>query len=607
LKIIKYIGGPMNKKFKSLALTLALGLTLGACSGQTATVDKTSTEGSVETSTGISGEFEGKAKGYAGDILAKVTLEDGEITKIETGEEETETIGHVAIGKLTDEIVAKNSLDVESVSGATVSSTAFLKAIKATLDSAGLKPEDLKASESSTEALDLDQETQVVVVGAGGAGLTSAIKLAQEGIDVLVLEKAEIPGGNTSRASAGMNAAETHYQKEQGVEDTVEQFVEDTMKGGKKLNNKDLVEKMAKDSSKAIDWLDSIDAPLKELKFSGGATNMRTHAALTDDGKSRPVGSYLIEKLTAKADELGIKTIYGAKVDKIIMEDGKAAGVEAETKDGKLTVNADAVIVATGGFGGSMDRVKEYRPDLDGYVSTNVSSVTGDAIDFLSEAGANFIDMDQIQIHPTVMQSDGSLISEGLRGEGAILVNQDGKRFINELETRDKVSAAELDQEKPGSWLIVDQKMMDDSTTIKSYLDKGFLQKADDVKALAEIIGADEEVLKETLENWTSYVKNNKDDEFDRQGLDTVKSDLSSAPYYVVNVAPGIHHTMGGVEVNTNSEVLDKEHSPIAGLYAAGEVTGGIHGGNRLGGNAVTDIVVFGLNAAENAKAFIEQ
>lgn len=598
----------MNKKFKSLALGLALLLTLGACSGQTKTVDNTSTEGSQVETTSQSGEFEGKADGYAGEILAKVKLEDGKIKEIETEENETDTIGHIAIEKLTDEIVEKNSLDVEIVSGATVSSTAFLEAIKAALDSAGLKPEDLQANETADEeALDLDQEAQVVVVGAGGAGLTSAIKLAQEGVDVLVLEKAEIPGGNTSRASAGMNAAETHYQEEQGVEDSVDQFVEDTMKGGKELNNKELVEKMAKDSSKAIDWLDSIDAPLKELKFSGGATNMRTHAALTEDGKSRPVGSYLIEKLTAKADELGIKTIYGAQVDKILMEEGKAAGVEAETKDGKLTVKADTVIVATGGFGGSMDRVKEYRSDLDGYVSTNVSSVTGDAIDFLGEVDANFIDMDQIQIHPTVMQTDGSLISEGLRGEGAILVNQDGKRFINELETRDKVSAAELDQDKPGSWLIVDQKMMDDSTTIQSYLDKGFLEKADDVKALAEIIGADEKTLQETLENWTSYVKANKDDEFDRQGLDTVKSDLSSTPYYIVNVAPGIHHTMGGVEVNTNSEVLDKDHSPIAGLYAAGEVTGGIHGGNRLGGNAVTDIVVFGLNAAENAKAFIEQ
>lgn len=598
----------MNKKFKTFALTLALATILGACSNNTTTLDKTSTEGSMaETSTGVSGDFEGKAEGYAGDIVTKVTLEDGKIVKIDTEEEETETVGHIAIENLTDEIVEKNSLDVEEVSGATVSSTAFLTSLKAALDEAGLKPEDLEASGSSEEDIELEQETQVVVVGAGGAGLTSAIKLAQEGVDVLVLEKAEIPGGNTSYASAGMNATETHYQKEQGVEDSVEQFVEDTMKGGKERNNKELVEKLAKDSSKAIDWLDSIDAPLKELKFTGGATNMRTHAALTDDGKSRPVGSYLIEKLTKKAEDLDIKTIYGAKVDKILMEDGKASGVEAETEKGKLTVKADAVIVTTGGFGGSMDRVKEYRQDLDGYVSTNASSVTGDAIDFLSDVGANFIDMDQIQIHPTVMQTDGSLISEGLRGEGAILVNQDGKRFINELETRDKVSAAELEQETPGAWLIVDQKMMDESTTVKSYLDKGFLEKADDIKALAEIIGADENTLKETIENWTGYVKNNKDDEFDRQGLDTVKSDLSSLPYYVVNVSPGIHHTMGGVEVNTNSEVLDKEHSPIVGLYAAGEVTGGIHGANRLGGNAITDITVFGLNAAENAKTFIEQ
>lgn len=605
----------MNNKIKGLLLTLAMAISISACSPQTASVEKKAeTEGTTVSSenlenekAGVSGEFSGQAKGYQGDVKTTVTLEDGKITKIETEEEETDTIGHAAIEKLTEEIIAKNSLDIESVTGATVSSQAFVTAITAALDSAGLKAEDLVANDVSEEKTDLEQETQVVVVGAGGAGLTSAIQLTQDGVDVIVLEKAELAGGNTSRASAGMNAAATHVQEEQGVEDSVEQFVKDTMEGGKNLNNPELVQKLAEDSSEAIDWLDSIDAPLTELKFSGGATNKRTHAAVTKEGKSTAVGSYLVDKLSAKAKELEIKTIYGAEVNKILEEEGKVVGVEAKTKDGTLKVKSEAVIIATGGFGGNMDKVKEYRQDLDGYVSTNVATVTGDAIDFLSEIGASFIDMDQIQIHPTVMQTDGSLISEGLRGEGAILVNQDGKRFINELETRDVVSAAELKQDKPGAWLIVDQKMMDESATVQSYLSKGFLQEASDYASLAEITGADEATLKETLENWSSYVNNQNDEEFARQGLDSVKSDLSVFPLYTVNVAPGIHHTMGGVEINTNSEVLDTQKSPIAGLYAAGEVTGGVHGANRLGGNAVTDIVVFGRNAATNAKLYIEQ
>ena len=238
--------------------------------------------------------------------------------------------------------------------------------------------------------------------------------------------------------------------------------------------------------------------------------------------------------------------------------------------------------------------VVKYNKDLEGYVSTNAKSIEGDAVEFLEEVGANFIDMDQIQIHPTVVQKDGSLISEGLRGEGAILVNQDGKRFVNELETSDFVSKEILSQKDPSAWLIIDQSMMDQSATIAKYFDKGLLTKCDDYKALADLIGTDEETIKETIEGWIETVKNNEDKEFGREGMDETSSDLSVAPYYAVQLSPGIHHTMGGVEVNTNSEVVGKDGNPIPGLYAAGEVTGGIHGANRLGGNAIADIVVFG-------------
>lgn len=603
----------MNK-YKSLAMALAMAIALSAC-GNTATKPKEETKEKVQEETKetenttdlgtLSGEFEGSAKGYGGDINVKVTMDKGVITAIDVDQKETGAVGGAGLERIKEEVIAKNTTDLDNISGATISSAAFLSAVKNAIKEAGANPEDLVAKESK-EDRQTEITTDTVVVGAGGAGLSAAIQMAQDGKKVTIVEKAGITGGNSSLASGGMNAAETKLQKEQGIPDTVETFVADTIKGGHEKNNKELVQKMAEESSEAVDWLEELGAPLKQLKFSGGQTEMRTHAPINDEGKSIPVGNYLVQKLTAKAKELGVEIIYDARVEKVLMKDGKAAGVEAVYKDGeKLTVNAGAVIVATGGFGSNQEMVEKYNPDLKGYVSTNAKSIEGDAVKFLEEVGANFIDMKEIQIHPTVVQKDGSLISEGLRGEGAILVNQDGKRFVNELETRDFVSKEILSQKDPSAWLIVDQSMFDQSATIAKYFDKGLLTKCDDYKALAELIGTDEETIKETIENWIETVKNNEDKEFGRKGMEETRSDLSVAPYYAVQISPGIHHTMGGVEVNTNSEVLDKDGNVIPGLYAAGEVTGGIHGANRLGGNAVTDIIVFGRNAAKHAEEYL--
>ena len=621
----------MNK-FKTIAMALALSLTLASCANENNTTETKDAETKVEETdqnktsqdsdkeelstndsedeaadySEISGTYEGVSEGYAGEVKAIVDLEDGTIKDIKTEETETSVVGSAAIDKLKDRVIGANSTDIDRVSGATVSSAAFLSAVNSALKSADIDPSKLAKNEVA-DTIEDSYQTQVVIVGAGGAGLTSAIELAQSGVDVIVVEKAGITGGNTSYASAGMNAAETKLQAENEVPDTAKLFAKDTMEGGKNLNNPDLVAKLTEESNDAVEWLEENGVVYTQLKYSGGQSEMRTHAPTNEEGKTIPVGIYMIEKLTKKAEEEGVKIIYEAKVDDLIMEDGKAKGVKASTKDKEITVNADAVIVASGGFGGNMDRVKEYRKDLEGYVSTNASSIDGDAIDFLKESNANFIDMDQIQIHPTVYQKNGSLISEGLRGEGAILINNEGKRFYNELETRDNVSEAILSQEGSNAWLIVDQAMLDESATVKTYLDKGFLTEAKDYKELASLIGCDEKTIKETMEGWNKIVADNNDPDFNREGMDTVKSDLSKAPYYAVQIAPGIHHTMGGVEINTKSEVIDKDGNIIPGLYAAGEVTGGVHGANRLGGNAITDIVVFGRNAAENAKRYIEE
>ena len=223
----------------------------------------------------------------------------------------------------------------------------------------------------------------------------------------------------------------------------------------------------------------------------------------------------------------------------------------------------------------------------------------------IQEVGADLVDIEQIQLHPTVEQKTSMLITESVRGDGAILVNQDGKRFTNELLTRDVVSAAELEQPGSYAYIIFDQKLRDGLKAIEKYVSTGITVQGDTIEDLAAQIEVDPATLAETLKNWNQYVADQNDPDFGRDtGMD---NDLSTAPYYAIKIAPGIHHTMGGVHIDTDAEVIDTNGNEIPGLFAAGEVCGGVHGGNRLGGNAVADIVVFGRIASESAVEYCDE
>ena len=552
------------------------------------------------------GTYKAEAVGYGGSsnpVKLSVTFSDNEITKIDyTADGETPTVGGAAIPQLVDDVLAAQSTNIDMVSGATISSSAFFSAMNECITQAGADPKALVAKTSKEPEKDIDETADVVVAGAGGAGMAAAITAAQAGKKVIILEKGAVTGGNSSYATGGMNAAGTHYQKEQGIEDSPELFYEDTMKGGHDINDKDLVRTLAENSASAIDWLDSIGAPLSNIGLAGGASAMRQHRPVNDEGKILSVGTYLVEHLTKTCEDTGVKIIFNAKVDEVLMEDGKAVGLHATGKSGNnITVHANNVVIATGGFGSNPDLIVKYRPELKGYVSTNAPTITGDAIEFLQKIGADFVDLDQIQIHPTVVQADGSLISESLRGDGAILINKEGKRFCNEILTRDVVSGHINEQPDSYAWLLADEAMKTESTVIEKYVNKGYMIKCDTVADLAKLLEVDEATLQKTLDTWKAACDAEKDGEFGREGFDALLTDLSHAPYYAVKIAPGIHHTMGGVKIDTAAEVISTDGKPINNLYAAGEVTGGVHGGNRLGGNAVADIIVFGRIAGENA------
>ena len=599
--------------------------------------------------------YTGEAYGHDKENPVKVTLtiKDKTITKVEVdASHETNGIGSKAAETMPGAIVAANSLDVDGVSGATQTSKAIIEAATAALKQAGLEPSDLVSKNTSTtKAKDIEETVDVVVVGAGGAGMTAAITATDAGKKVIVVESQPIAGGNSVRSTGGMNAAKTPYQDKnefkeaagvektlataaekvadnatitalaatvksqwdayqanpQGYFDSVELMELDTMIGGKGKNNPELVKALAENSADAIEWLASIGAEVKNVGAFGGASVKRIHRPVNADGKVTAVGAYIVPILEKNLQDRNVQFLFDTTANEIIMKDGKAVGIKATGKDGhKVTINAKSVVIATGGFGANAEMVEKYKPELKGFATTNAEGAQGQGIDMATAAGAATVDMDQIQIHPTVhIEEDGNahLITEGLRGDGAILVNAEGKRFYDEVSTRDKVSAAIIAQPEKSAWLVVDQSMVDKSAVIAGYIKSGYTVTGATYEELAKAMGVDEATFTSTMNTWNQAVEAKSDAEFGRTSF---ANPLTTAPYYAIKITPAVHHTMGGIVINPKAEVLNEKGEAISGLYAAGEVTGGVHGANRLGGNAVADFVVFGRisgqSAADNAK-----
>ena len=604
---------------------------------------------STSSDAGVSGDFTGTAKGFGGDVSVTLTLTDGAITGCTAeGKDETEGVGSQAIAKMPGEIAESGSIAVDGVSGATVTSTAIKEAAAAALTAAGLNPDDYKtAVEKTGSAEDSTVEADVVVVGAGGAGMTTAITAAGEGKSVVILESQSMVGGNSVRATGGMNAGKTVYQDENefgesaGVEktlktaaekyadnetitalaktvseqwaayqanptgyfDSVELMELDTMIGGKGINDPELVETLCANSADAIDWLDEHGITLHNVSSFGGASVKRIHRPVNAEGKTVSVGSYMIPLLQENCEKAGVKMMLDTTATEILTDaNGAAVGVKATGASGEtVTVNAKAVVLASGGFGANLDMVVKYKPELKGFMTTNAPGIQGQGIEMAQAIGAATVDMDQIQIHPTVEANTAALITEGLRGDGAILINEEGQRFIDEVGTRDVVSAAEIAQTGSYSWLVVDQAMADASSVIQGYIKKGYTVTGATYEELGKAMGVDAAAFAETMEKWNGCVEAKNDPDFGRTSF---ANPLNTAPYYAVKVTAGVHHTMGGLKINANTEVLNEKGEVIPGLFAAGEVTGGVHGANRLGGNAVADFTVFGRIAGAAASDY---
>ena len=542
------------------------------------------------------GMWTGNGEGRSGTIIVKVTVENHQVTKVTVVNQSESSFAQETINNLCKSAVGRTkemNVEVDGITGATLTSTGVIDAINMALQAAMGKQVDKNKTYK-------DGTCDMVIVGAGGAGLSAAVAAAEtnNGLKIVVLEKEAIIGGNTNSSTGGINAAETDIQKGLGIEDSKQLFYDDIMSGGKYENIPSLVENLVEHAPVTISWLTGLGVDLTDVGLMGGSSVKRTHRPKGGTA----IGPHLMKVLKEATTNKNIEIRTSNKVTGLLTAvDGSVTGVKVENANGTAyTLAAKAVIIATGGFGANLDMVTSLQPSLKGFATLNHPGATGDAFGWVTAIGGATIQMANIQIHPTAEATNHILITEAVRGNGAILVNHESKRFCNEMDTRDVVSAAILAQTQGEAFLIFDQGVRKSLASIETYANQHLLKEGATVAELAQAIGVPAADLEDTLNRYNTYQKEGVDKDFGRSATGMTAS-LVTAPYYAVRVTPAIHHTMGGLSVNTNTQVLRADGTPIPGLYAAGEVTGGLHGANRLGGNGVADIVVNGRLAGINA------
>ena len=553
---------------------------------------------------------EGEGAGRDGAVKVAVTFDNGKITDIKVLEQnENPLLGKKVFTTLKDNIVATNSVDVDVISGATVTSRGLLGAVADAAKKAGvtLSKADKKLIRKIEKNIPSESKYDVVVVGAGGAGFAAAIEAKRAGASVVMLEKMPQVGGNSLISGAEMNVPCNWVQKKLGIEDSIELYEKDTYLGGDKKGDPAVIKVLAENALDAAEWgrdYLGVEFEPDNLFFFGG---MSVKRALIPKGQT---GYEWISKMQKKAEELGIPIITDMKAEELIMKDGRVVGVKA-TMDGK---NYDfygkgGVVLATGGFGANAKMVAKYNPKIDErFKSTDSPGSTGEALYMAERAGAELVNMSYIQTYPICDPISGAieLIADS-RFDGAIMLNQEGKRFVEELDRRDVLSEAILNQTGGYCWVLWNDKIGAVSNTVKAHPDEyagftksGIMTTCDDLKCIADFTKIPYDSLKATVDRVSSMAGPGNDKDFNHRGG---LVDMSQGKYYVIKAVPSVHHTMGGVRINPKGEVLTKEGKVIPGLWAAGEVTGVTHGTNRIGGNAYTDIMVFGRLTGQEAAA----
>ena len=553
---------------------------------------------------------EGTGVGKHGDITVAVTFDAGKIQDIKIVKNaENPILAKKVFTDLKDQVVALSSTDVDLISGATFSAKGFIDAVNDAAKKAGvtLAKADKKALKKAARELPKTSNYDVVVIGAGGAGFSAAITAKNAGANVVLLEKMPAVGGNSLISGAEMNVAKNWVQPKLGInDDSPELHAQDTFKGGDGKGDMKVINVMTHEALDAAKWCrDYLGVRFEDdnLFFFGGHSRKR---ALIPVGHT---GTEFIAKFQAKADELGIPVITNMKAEELIKnKDGRVVGVKATMDGSEYTFNAKGgVVLATGGFGANPEMVKKYNPKIDErFKTTDAPGSTGEALYMAERAGAELVNMGYIQTYPICDPLSGAIeLIADARFDGAIMLNQEGKRFVEELQRRDVLSEAILNQTGRYCWVLWNDKIGSISNTVKAHANEyeaftkqGIMTTCDDLKCIADFTKIPFDQLQKTVKRVSDMAGKGNDKDFNhRAGL----MDMQQGKYYVIKAVPSTHHTMGGVRINEKAEALTAEGKVIPGLWAAGEVTGVTHGTNRLGGNAYTDIIVFGRIAGEAA------
>ena len=637
------------KRFIALLICLGILFSIVGCGQQAEDPieeKKPETEESVSDKKLTPGTYTATANGHNGPVTVETTVDETSIKSVKITEHfETHGVWD-AIDKVPEAIVEQQSVAVDAISGATFASRAVIAAVTDCLEQADADMALWTVEKEKEQPEAAEYTADVIVVGAGGSGLAAAVSAHQNGASVIVVEKLGMVGGSTIFSGGAFNAADTERSKltemtesnhnaltkllekephddyEKQLQETIAKQYEEhlsagntwlfdspelhmlqTYNGGDYEGNPELITVLANNALSANQWIESLGVEYRDkLGMATGAIWQRSHYGIEDkypDGFASIFG--FVDYIDSN-DNIEIQ--LNTKAEELIINDGKVVGVKAMNGDNPVTYTANkGVVLATGGFGANVEMRQKYNTiwaNLDKSIGCSNQSVAaqGDGIVMAEAVGAQLIDMGLIQLHPNGEVGTGMMMGvPATSGLNRIFVNNEGNRFVAEDARRDVMVNAIYAQPGGTMWIIADtNKHPEGDIAIENAVKLGKTFKADTVEELAEIIGVDAANLQKSIDDYNAVV----DGGVDELGLTTYDKKLGNPPYYAAKRLPTVHHTMGGLKIDTECHVLGQDDNPISGLYAAGEVTGDIHGANRLGGNAIVDIAVFGRIAGES-------
>ena len=556
------------------------------------------------------GTYTAKVNGHNAPLTVEVTVDANKILSIKTpDDQESLGVGKVGLKKTADNILRYQSIGVDAVTGATFSSNALKEGVEKCLKQAGANMKQFTRKAEKHPIHNRTYQADVVVIGGGGAGLASAISSMQAGAKkVIVLEKLGYVGGSTNVSEGALNAVDDQRQKAQGIKDSYETFYETTMHGGHDKGDPTLVRFLTSHSMDAVNWLESLGVKFNDhIGAATGSLGQRSHYPATPYGNT-----YIRTFEKVIADSNGkIQVLLDTPAVKLIQnKSGRVVGVVGNNFGSKVTVMAkDGVIIATGGFGANV----AYRQKVNTGVWKNIKldnsigctniqkAAQGQGLFLAQKVGAKLIGLSDIQIHPCGTPGTGLMENIRTSGRNRIFVNSDGNRFVNEGAARDVLANAIFQQKGRTYWIVVNKLRYPTpdfkdrmGASIRNMEALGAVVEAPTLDELAKKTGMNAENLKKAIADYNAVVSGKAKDKLGFVANNKDDKQMTEGPWYACRKVPTVHHTMGGIKINVKSQVINTKGKVIPGLYAVGEVTGGIHGSNRLGGNAIADIMTFG-------------